>query len=408
MRDSIDAYLESHDADAVPEALLAEEGKPDVTTGTAEEKAVPPKRKRGRPKKVKRAKIIDRPVRMVENGNDSGDEDFAIAISPEKKEESVECSSDKEIHSPAKEDADQNEPKADKNGEKNVATRLFRDDSQSLKGDGVIEASVSCESVGLDQEATSPNGKQVATCSNKENGKFHNNASRCEMLPQIEVPHNNENQNDEITSPRKRKLPSAGKTASKRSKQGRLAGMLAGPTQHTTPLVSYDRKQASNHSPSERIITIEDRGSPCKPSPQSENWNLSLPQAENTPEDSTDNGDSCVGDTPEIILAMKPLAQRNEHVDSDEEDAAILNAAANGCLSPVVEATDAIKPAQIRTRTRKRSRLLRGTAGLASIKSHKVKKTSVTPKNVPKKSKAKNKVQQMHLTEPPKKNQIKG
>lgn len=407
MRDSIDDILESHDVNVVEE----EEQKPDVTTGTAEEKPAPPKRKRGRPKKVKRAKIMHHPVKVAENGNDSGDEDFAIAISPEKKEEPVEHSKEeKEIHSPAKEDRDKNESKADDSVGKNVATKLFREEhSQSLRGEahGDIEASFSCESVGVDQEATSPNGKQVATCSNKENGMLDNNASRCEMLPHIDIPHSKENQNDDITSPRKRKLPSVGKTANKRSKQGRLAGMLAGPARHTTPIVPYDRRQTSNHSPSERIVTIEDRGSPCKPSPHSENWNVSLPQTENTPEDSTDNGDSCVGDTPEIVLAMKPLAQQNEQVDSDEEDAAILNAAANGCLSPV-ETTDAVKPAQARTRSRKRSRLLRGTAGLADIKSRKVKKTTVTPKSAPKKSKAKKKVQQLHLTEPPKKNQIKG
>eukprot|EP00890_Picochlorum_soloecismus_P000999 jgi/Picsp_1/18/NSC_00018-R1_hypothetical protein CHLNCDRAFT_50408 [Chlorella variabilis] len=408
IRYSIDDILESHDAVAVPE-VEEKPDKPGVTTAIAEGKPAPAnKRKRGRPKKAKRAKIIDISVGMASNGLYSGDEDFAIAISPEKEEESVEPPRQREILSPGREDADPNERNANNIGERNVATILFKDDSKSLRddGDGVNQASVSCGSVQGDQEATSPNGKQAATCSDKENGKFDNNAARCEILPQPEVTYTEENQKNDITSPRKRKLPSVAKTANKRSKQGRLAGMLAGPTLHTTPLVPHDRRQTPNQSPSERIITIEDRGSPCKPSPQSENWNVSMPQADITTEDSTDNGDSCVGDTPDIVLAMKPLAQQNGNVDSDEEDAAILNAAANGCLSPI-ETTDVVKPVQTRTRTRKRSRLLRGTAGLADIKSRKVKKTAATPKTATKKNKAK-KVQQLHLTEPPKKNQVKG
>lgn len=408
IRDSIDDILESHAVVAVPE----EEVKPALATDVAEVKPAPAKRKRGRPKKAKRTKMVDLSLEMAESGDHSCDDDFAIAISPEKKEEDeqMELPDEKGILSnPAKEDADHNEHNPDEREEKNVATVLFKDNSKSLRIDSVEvnRASVSCESVGGDQEAISPDGKLAATCSDKENGKFDNNASRCKMLPQIEISHTLENPKDEITSPRKRKLPSVGKAAKKRSKQGRLAGMLAGPTLHTSPLVPYDKRQTPHESPSERIVAVEDRGSPCKPSPHSENWHVSMPRAEITTEDSTDNGDSCVGDTPDIVLPMKPLTQQKDQVDSDEEDAAILDAAANGCLSPV-EITDAVKPVQTRTRTRKRSRLLRGTVSLADIKSRKVKKTNGTPKTAPKRNKSKKKVQQLHLTEPPKKSQIKG
>lgn len=128
-----------------------------------------------------------------------------------------------------------------------------------------------------------------------------------------------------------------------------------------------------------------------------------------TSEDSKENGDSCVGDTPDIVYAMKPLTQTKEPLDSDEEDAAILIAAANGNLSPI-EASITARPAKAKNRTRKRSRVLRGTSGLADIKSRAAKKaTNFTPKLGARKTKAaKKKVQQLHLTKPPKKKQLKG
>jgi len=158
--------------------------------------------------------------------------------------------------------------------------------------------------------------------------------------------------------------PNAAATATatakpRRRRGGRLARMhgvnaanVAPNDPEATPLnvkSSHQRSRTPTRSP----ITIEDRGSPCKPSPGYGSFSSPPKQSESHGlVDYSSDTDSCMGDTPDVMIAMKPLIQASpDKYDSDEEDAAILNAAANGVLSPV----DGDKPAPAQRRVRKRS-----------------------------------------------------
>ena len=183
-------------------------------------------------------------------------------------------------------------------------------------------------------------------------------------------------------------------------KAGRLGKMLAGPSSRqiqTTPPCTQGNK--GNGSPGSRSITVEDRGSPCKPSPGSRSFG-SLPKQSETPDYSSDT-DSCVGDSPDMVIAMKPLMHDSPENDSDEEDAAILNAAANGGLSPAIEE---IKPTSIVRKKRRRS-LLAATKGLLDTDGRKKAKQAPkqafkTPKQQAAKDEKPPKIRQVHLTNP--------
>ena len=145
----------------------------------------------------------------------------------------------------------------------------------------------------------------------------------------------------------------------RRRRGGRLARMhgvnaanLDPNDPEATPPSRVKNDQRSR-TPTRSPITIEDRGSPSKPSPGYCFFSPPPRQVESHgPVDYSSDTDSCMGDTPDVMVAMKPLIQASpDKYDSDEEDAAILNAAANGGLSPV----DGDKPAPIQRRVRKRS-----------------------------------------------------
>ena len=122
-----------------------------------------------------------------------------------------------------------------------------------------------------------------------------------------------------------------------KKRSGRLAKMLAGPvaTKQTPSTAAYAKR--TTPSPKKKIgITVEDRGSPCKASPGSgSKGSWARQQDYSGPPDYSSDTDSCIGDSPDAVVAMKPLIQPTPGDMSDEEDAAILNAAANGSLSPV-------------------------------------------------------------------------
>lgn len=229
---------------------------------------------------------------------------------------------------------------------------------------------------------------------------------------------NKENQCNGIATPRKTPLSNFDEAltplaksnrdismAGKRNpKGGRLAKMLAGPSNQqlhkTPPSCHADRHKGS---PGNQSITVEDRGSPCKPSPGSGSFG-SLPK-QSTPRalDYSSDTDSCVGDSPDVVIAMKPLIQTSQDNDSDEEDAAILNAAANGGLSPTDEAN---KPKPAVRRKRRRS-LLAATKGLIdSDVRKKVKQAPRQPLKTPTEQvsdvhEKQKKRKQLHLTNPP-------
>lgn len=127
------------------------------------------------------------------------------------------------------------------------------------------------------------------------------------------------------------------KNKAPKKRSGRLAKMLAGPTatKQTPPTAAYAKR--TTPSPKKKIgIAVEDRGSPCKASPGSgSKGSWSRQQEYSGPPDYSSDTDSCIGDSPDAVVAMKPLIQPTPGDVSDEEDAAILNAAATGSLSPV-------------------------------------------------------------------------
>eukprot|EP00889_Picochlorum_renovo_P000221 jgi/Picre1/27251/NNA_000220.t1 len=98
--------------------------------------------------------------------------------------------------------------------------------------------------------------------------------------------------------------------------------------EQTPPSAAYAKR--TTPSPKKKIgITVEDRGSPCKASPGSgSKGSWARQQDYSGPPDYSSDTDSCIGDSPDAVVAMKPLIQPTPGDVSDEEDAAILNAAA--------------------------------------------------------------------------------
>ena len=149
---------------------------------------------------------------------------------------------------------------------------------------------------------------------------------------------------------------------------GRLARMHGKNTHLADPSTTPTSQANQHHSktPTRSPIAIEDRGSPCKPSPGHGSFSSPPRHSESPgPIDYASDTDSCMGDTPDVMVAMKPLMQASpDKYDSDEEDAAILNAAANGGLSPA----DSDKPAPVPRRIRKKGLaavITRGTGEVA-------------------------------------------
>lgn len=176
------------------------------------------------------------------------------------------------------------------------------------------------------------------------------------------------------------KVGSAGAKPKRRAvRGGRLARMhgknthLVDPSTTPTSQVHQQRSKTPTRSP----IAIEDRGSPCKPSPGYGSFS-SPPRQPESPGavDYASDTDSCMGDTPDVMVAMKPLMQASpDKYDSDEEDAAILNAAANGGLSPV----DGDKPAPVPRRIRKKALVAVTTRGPGEVaRRNKSKAAAVT------------------------------
>ena len=216
-------------------------------------------------------------------------------------------------------------------------------DNDSMLAKNQCSLSSDCSSSGLgDAMETSPSG-------NKENHKD------CSTPPKD----SKKSENVMITPLMKSHLEN--KANPKRCrKSGRLAKMLAGPTGikalATGSAAAYATRVTP--SPNRKSIAVEDRGSPCKPSPISQAFRAFPTSVDAASPDYSSDTDSCAGDTPEIVVTMKPLLQPMPSVDSDEEDAAILNAAANGSLSPV----DSDSKPIVQRRKRRRS-LLAATKG---------------------------------------------
>ena len=147
---------------------------------------------------------------------------------------------------------------------------------------------------------------------------------------------------------------------------GRLARMhgrntsRADPNTTPTSQANHNRSRTPTRSP----IAIEDRGSPCKPSPGYDSFSSPPRHSDSPGPDYASDTDSSFGDSPDVMIAMKPLMQpARDKYDSEEEDAAILNAAANGDLSPV----DSDKPAPVPRRTRKKGLVAVATRGPTEI-----------------------------------------
>ncbi len=173
---------------------------------------------------------------------------------------------------------------------------------------------------------------------------------------------------------------SAGTKPTRRTARGGRLARMHGKTLHRVDASTTPTSQAHNQrskTPTRSPIAIEDRGSPCKPSP----GHISFSSPPRQPEspgavDYASDTDSCMGDTPDVMVAMKPLMQAMpDKYDSDEEDAAILNAAANGGLSPV----DSDKPAPVPRRIRKKALAAVTTRGPGEIaRRNKAKAAAVT------------------------------
>ncbi|KAI8113698.1 hypothetical protein M9435_003692 [Picochlorum sp. BPE23] len=199
----------------------------------------------------------------------------------------------------------------------------FNDDSMAARNQCTSQGCSSSHLHGDDDEGiTSP----AAGCAGKEN--------RGDQTPRKGA-HTVSDELVKNISPLEKSNECNKKAPKKRS--GRLAKMLAGPmaTKQTPPSAAYAKR--TTPSPKKKIgITVEDRGSPCKASPGSgSKGSWARQQDYSGPPDYSSDTDSCIGDSPDAVVAMKPLIQPTPGDVSDEEDAAILNAAATGSLSPV-------------------------------------------------------------------------
>lgn len=264
------------------------------------------------------------------------------------------------------------------------------DDSMAAKN----ECSTSGDS---SSQMCNDDGVTSPSCGNKENIIQHRDTPQKNPLLHFD---------GQTTPLAKSNVDNKRNVARKNPKRGRLAKMLAGPTdQHlkTSPPSAY--VSCRSRSPGNKSITVEDRGSPCKASPGSGSFVSLMKQSSSgaSPDYSSDT-DSCIGDTPDVVIAMKPLIGEPQYNDSDEEDAAILNAAANGSLSPGDEVS---KPKPVIRRKRRRS-LLAATKGLVDLdvrkkvkQSSKPKQSTKTPKQSTQEERNKPiKNKQLHLTDP--------